>query len=918
MEDLTSRKTTIRLISERQIIVADTRTAIMDAFRSLWMESWIWVQATNQTSLNTPINQQSQLDHLLSAFNLTPFSVGASSDVFLQNTPPKPSQLLQLNQWQYDIERNTRHWLQTLVKDGKLDDLFEAHRVFLSLLWNGSIFSLHNVKLSMFQGEERPVIDELTESISSMRDGARDALLRASSRVWSIVFVGAEDSGKSTYINALVGADLLPVTDGPTTAYPCQLLHSAGRKEPMLEFGTGYLNTCLDELRRGDWVSKIGALVEGTWDTTVNLPEECDFSVLQTAWTEDLPTELFQTLCGFVNDDYRFSSPVHGAVNIKATLQDINDLVRICQNLPFGFNRLEPGDWPLITTEFAQMKDTPLPEGLMLIDIPGIVRTREFDWDESTREIIRSAAIVVAVISLPSFPVSSWRQLPRIIRRRTGVDAGAVLLTRMDEVSREVIDDLGWYKKLVRSVFWPAFPEAEDTSHPIIECSAFTGPAADALQAALEVLDPDGPVPDWQFFIQKTYIGATKWMYGGTGNLAKRVFQREDMEDVMDRLKTCVESLSFKKASNPFKSFITRVRQQSALDYYGSLDVLVRSVSFSLRTLMVLIGVAPGSGFIPGSDSQDDSIREQMELLDAWNMQVHAFQEEVHKTIIQARDTLSTDMEICINKAFISATQKLEFTYQSSPSLDIQNQNLKVVRFEDMHDIEQYMDRYWTVFNDLARALDIAATESVLNEANKAHANLFGDLEDKLAIPRMASRADANAVAPRNKGSSREGLSQHVEELRSRYTVSRAFSEVELRMFKTLNQKDDFQERIRHLGQVSRALLAVASLIPFILSLPYWLQKSYVQAYTLNLLSLRPALLHEAVSQSSTLLNRLEGQITADTLRQTQSIIQSKFPSASHRGTVSASLSECQHLIAASANVVGLCVVAETMHKNLL
>jgi hypothetical protein len=44
-------------------------------------------------------------------------------------------------------------------------------------------------------------------------------------------------------------------------------------------------------------------------------------------------------------------------------LERLNDLVRICQNLPIGFNRFEPEDWPVITLDFPRMQGKSLPEG---------------------------------------------------------------------------------------------------------------------------------------------------------------------------------------------------------------------------------------------------------------------------------------------------------------------------------------------------------------------------------------------------------------------------------------------------------------------------------------------------------------------------------------------------------------------------
>lgn len=37
-------------------------------------------------------------------------------------------------------------------------------------------------------------------------------------------------------------------------------------------------------------------------------------------------------------------------------LRDLNDFVRICRNLPIGFDRFEPSDWPVISVEIPNLR----------------------------------------------------------------------------------------------------------------------------------------------------------------------------------------------------------------------------------------------------------------------------------------------------------------------------------------------------------------------------------------------------------------------------------------------------------------------------------------------------------------------------------------------------------------------------------
>jgi hypothetical protein len=100
-----------------------------------------------------------------------------------------------------------------------------------------------------------------------------------------------------------------------------------------------------------------------------------------------------------------------------------------------------------------------------------------------------------------------------------------------------------------------------------------------------------------------------------------------------------------------------------------------------------------------------------------------------------------------------------------------------------------------------------------------------------------------------------------VEEQRRRYTLSETFGKVEKEVMEWIMPSADHVEHISHLRLLSRSFLTLASIIPFLLYLPFQLRKTRIDSYKLRLDVLRATLLELAKHHSTSVLQELEAEV---------------------------------------------------------
>jgi len=103
---------------------------------------------------------------------------------------------------------------------------------------------------------------------------------------------------------------------------------------------------------------------------------------------------------------------------------------------------------------------------------------------------------------------------------------------------------------------------------------------------------------------------------------------------------------------------------------------------------------------------------------------------------------------------------------------------------------------------------------------------------------------------------------ENIEKRRPANSALRGFRSVEKRILRTFSDATDVEERLKNLGVVSKCLLALVSTLPFLLTLPHWLQQTSVESYKLSVESLQQRLVDLAQIHTRESLGQIEEEAT--------------------------------------------------------
>ncbi|WP_051168137.1 dynamin family protein [Marinospirillum minutulum] len=239
-----------------------------------------------------------------------------------------------------------------------------------------------------------------------------------------LAVVGTMKAGKSTSINAIVGAEVLPNRNRPMTTLPTLIRHTPGVLQPRLIFEKIQpLNELLVALSQAIKSANPEALTELQND-------------------KDMKELLIQ-----IRQQNFFESQHEGAENIFRFLKSLNDLVRLCFTLKatFPFDAYATVEaMPVIEVEFSHLKDTPVTQGrLTLLDTPGPNEAGQQHLRHMLKDQLKKASAVLAVLDYTQLKSDADEQVRENLMEisYTAKDRMYALVNKFDQKDRNGDDE---------------------------------------------------------------------------------------------------------------------------------------------------------------------------------------------------------------------------------------------------------------------------------------------------------------------------------------------------------------------------------------------------------------------------------------------------------------------------------------------
>ena len=250
-----------------------------------------------------------------------------------------------------------------------------------------------------------------------------------------LAVVGTMKSGKSTTINAIIGAEVLPTRNRPMTTLPTLIRHTPGQRQPVLRFdNTKPLLDLAAELRL-----RTGAL-------------ELSEGRRSDAHLQDL--------LAAIEKGWDIKSRYQGAAEIAEFLRDINDLARLASGADLDFPVSaydELHEMPLVEVEFAGVGTSEDERGgLALLDTPGPNEYKQSALRRIVKDQLAKATAILTVLDYTQLKSEADAQVRQDVAAVREVVDGQiyVLVNKFDERGSQG-DDLAELQGLVADELFP-------------------------------------------------------------------------------------------------------------------------------------------------------------------------------------------------------------------------------------------------------------------------------------------------------------------------------------------------------------------------------------------------------------------------------------------------------------------------------
>ncbi len=248
----------------------------------------------------------------------------------------------------------------------------------------------------------------------------------------TIAVVGTMKSGKSTIINAIVGAEVMPKRNQqPMTTLPTLIRHVPGKKQPTLTFPkTEPYDKAIDKLKK-------------VLGRNLNCQNQDHFVGIASKDYENLVHDI-------LDDSFPSIQRIYEGPNaIFNILKFANDISRLCENLKISSPLKDYNDireFPFIEVEFFHLRNTDnfYSKGTFtLIDTPGLNEAGQKYLKRVLAEQLEKASAVLAVMDYTQLNAEAnveVRTLLKEVIEHSG-DRTFILVNKFDEKERHGMDE---------------------------------------------------------------------------------------------------------------------------------------------------------------------------------------------------------------------------------------------------------------------------------------------------------------------------------------------------------------------------------------------------------------------------------------------------------------------------------------------
>ncbi|KAG8833778.1 hypothetical protein FRC17_010089 [Serendipita sp. 399] len=547
------------------------------------------IRQLSQDDLHS-IDTVGTLESLLQEFIAQPFAIGARANPDELKLPQEGV----AKGFHDGMESIGKCWIDATIQgDDTYRTLVGAEMTLIKQLWTRTIEMLQSSPLGWLDDRSAQAKQFMTIR-DQIEQKLRDYLYREQTSRHSIVFVGAQSSGKSTLLNAIIGYDILPV---------------------------GRFNRILLGIRD----IPIGDKLENE-------------KFLELTGKQQESLEVFN------QKEFMLPDTAIGVDNIRRVLTWINDLVRYSAIFKVGYQGFLMKNWAVVRCRLTFLADGSDHGHFELIDIPGVTGDPSKDrWHDVAHQAMREASSLVAVVSAANINQGTWRDLPQLINTGSDLRATIVVATQIDLIAY----DKTWEdtRKAVQKWFWGSDPGL------YLECSAFDGVPLLRLQKMLESVNTKPSFKEIQSQIPSHAVSRV-WGRDGAGR-----YQAQSLDKAREVVTEALSDTKLSKTLKSIREYLIgpEERRYYSQEAYG-LALRTQSLLSTLELHMAVLGLAPRNP-VEEIRQHSNLEKRALAIISSITLKQEGLRSHLSRDLTSAEETITTGLNASIDKALKDKSQ---------------------------------------------------------------------------------------------------------------------------------------------------------------------------------------------------------------------------------------------------------------------